>query len=83
MSLANAADQQLWPSRYLALIWDFSLKFEDAILDVLPAASWAILTPAIHYYYLHKPVYVHRSPVLWLKLVRIPLTLSRGGLLFS
>ncbi|XWX01485.1 hypothetical protein V2A60_009513 [Cordyceps javanica] len=69
MSFPNVADQQLWPSRFLAAIWDFSLKFEDVVLDIVPAASWAILTPAIHYYYVNKPVYVSHSPVLWLKLL--------------
>ncbi|TQV90054.1 ABC transporter [Cordyceps javanica] len=69
MSFPNVADQQLWPSRFLAAIWDFSLKFEDVVLDIVPAASWAILTPAIHYCYVNKPVYASHSPVLWLKLL--------------
>ncbi|KAJ4158434.1 uncharacterized protein LMH87_008960 [Akanthomyces muscarius] len=69
MSFPNAADQLLWPQRFLASIWDFSLKFEDVVLDVLPAAFWTISTPFIHYYYFNKPVHIRRSPLLWLKLI--------------
>lgn len=48
---------------------DFTLKFEDIVLDILPAGSWAILTPFLHFYYLNKPVYIRHSALLWLKLV--------------
>ncbi|KAJ3490638.1 hypothetical protein NLG97_g5745 [Lecanicillium saksenae] len=76
MSFPAKADQWFWPSEFLASIWDFSLNFEDFVLDILPAASWTILTPLIHYYYINQPVYIRRSAVLWLKLLLAALLFS-------
>lgn len=74
-----AADRSFWPWRFVAAMFDFTLKFEDLTLNTLPSTCWMILTPFVLYYYIQQPLYIRESPLLWLKLVSavsIPSSLS-------
>lgn len=66
--MANAgADGVFWQE--LPGVSDFSLHFEETILDLAPSCLLIVLAPVAAIYYLQQPVQVRRSPLLWIKLV--------------
>ncbi|KAJ3485862.1 hypothetical protein NLG97_g6733 [Lecanicillium saksenae] len=69
MSFPSQEDQAFWPSPFVGAIFDFTLKFHDLVLGIVPGACWVVLTPVILFYYMKKPVHVRRSILLWLKVM--------------
>ncbi|KAJ4145421.1 hypothetical protein LMH87_004273 [Akanthomyces muscarius] len=66
--MANAgADGVFWQE--LPGVSDFSLHFEETILDLAPSCLLIVLAPVAAIYYLQQPVQVRRSPLLWIKLI--------------
>lgn len=61
-------DSQVWVSGFK--IFDFTLKFEESFLEILPNASFLFFGSASYLYYQLQPVFVRYSPLLWIKLVR-------------
>ncbi|KAJ3496582.1 hypothetical protein NLG97_g2553 [Lecanicillium saksenae] len=62
-----AADQRFWaPQR---AIFDFSLTFEQVVMEILPSAIVIAFSPLVYFKYRKEPVYVRSSPLLWAKLV--------------
>lgn len=65
------ADSAFWDP--LVYLFDFTLRFEEIILQLMPSAL-AIGACLIWYnHYRHEPVYVRSSPLLWAKIVRTSL----------
>ena len=62
-----AADRNFWDP--LEDIFDFSLKFEEAVLQLIPAGISLSFFPIFAYRYRHDPAYIRSSPLLWAKLV--------------
>ncbi|KAJ3494922.1 hypothetical protein NLG97_g3760 [Lecanicillium saksenae] len=50
-------------------IFDFSLKFEESIFELLPSSFFIFFGAFTYLYYLQQPVYVRQSALLWLKLL--------------
>ncbi|KAJ2976534.1 hypothetical protein NQ176_g4897 [Zarea fungicola] len=59
-------DGSFWPKYFP--IFDFSLTFEETILQILPSGSFIFFASAIVLYYRQKPVRIRRSALLWAKL---------------
>lgn len=64
------ADQRFWAP--LPAIFDFSLTFEQVVMEILPSTVVIALSPLVYLHYRKKPVYVRASPLLWAKLVSRP-----------
>ncbi|KAJ4151579.1 hypothetical protein LMH87_012269 [Akanthomyces muscarius] len=62
-----AADRNFWDP--LEGIFDFSLKFEEAVLQLIPSGISLAFFPIFAYRYRHDPIYVRSSPLLWAKLL--------------
>ncbi|KAJ6788849.1 hypothetical protein PWT90_07001 [Aphanocladium album] len=62
-------DGLFWP--FNSPVFDFSLKFEETILEILPSSSFLLFAAGTYLYYLQQPVYVRHSLLLWLKLVSV------------
>lgn len=62
-------DESFWPESFP--IFDFTLKFEETILQILPSGSFVFFASALILYYYQRPVRIHRSGLLWLKLVSL------------
>lgn len=63
----SQADHWFWP---VALpIFDFSLKFEETILQLLPSCSFLLFASATFLYYWNTKARIRRSRLLWTKLV--------------
>ncbi|KAJ6779367.1 hypothetical protein PWT90_04032 [Aphanocladium album] len=69
MSFPSAEDQAFWPSTFVGSVFDFTLKFQDLVLGIVPGSCWMALTPIILFYYIKKPIYVRHSNILWLKMM--------------
>lgn len=65
--MALPQDGSIWPSGFP--IFDFTLKFEETILEMLPSSGFLFFGSAAYIYYRQQPVYIRHSPLLWLKLV--------------
>ncbi|ATY62777.1 ABC transporter [Cordyceps militaris] len=62
----SQADHWFWP---VALpIFDFSLKFEETILQLLPSCSFLLFASATFLYYWNTKARIRRSRLLWTKL---------------
>ncbi|OAR05900.1 hypothetical protein LLEC1_02682 [Akanthomyces lecanii] len=66
MSTVSADDAFLGKLRGIS---DFTLKFEETVLDLSPSCLLIVLAPVAAIYYLQQPVHVRRSPLLWIKLL--------------
>lgn len=62
-----AADSNFWDP--LHDIFDFSLKFEEVILEIVPSIIGLILFLVFAHRYRLQPVYIRTSPLLSAKLV--------------
>ncbi|OAA80139.1 ABC multidrug transporter [Akanthomyces lecanii RCEF 1005] len=62
-----AADRNFWDP--LEGIFDFSLKFEEAVLQLIPSGISLAFFPFFAYRCRHDPIYVRSSPLLWAKLL--------------
>lgn len=62
-----AADRNFWDP--LLDVFDFSLKFEEVILEIIPSIIGIILFLVFANRYRLEPVYIRTSPLLWIKLV--------------
>ncbi len=62
-----AEDQPFWAP--VMGINDFTLKFEESILQILPSGLVIAMLPVAMFHYWKQPVYVRSSPLLWVKLV--------------
>ncbi|TQV97095.1 ABC multidrug transporter [Cordyceps javanica] len=71
-----AADRNFWDP--LLSVFDFSLKFEQVILEIVPSIIGILLFLVLVNRYRLKPVYIRTSPLLWIKL-----TLSAGLILLQ
>lgn len=60
-------DSYWWPPD--SQIFDFSLKFEETMLGLVPSCSFLLLGAATYWYYRRRPVYIRDSLLLWTKLV--------------
>ncbi|KAJ3490415.1 hypothetical protein NLG97_g5784 [Lecanicillium saksenae] len=49
--------------------FDFTLAFEETILQLVPSCLSLLITPLFLLHYQHEPVYVRQSPLLWAKVV--------------
>lgn len=67
--MALPTDSSWWPSG--SAIFDFSLKFEETILEIAPSSLFLLSGSIVYLHYRQKPIYIHDGPLLWLKLVRI------------
>ncbi len=72
-------DSYWWPPAFQ--IFDFSLKFEETMFEILPSSSFLFFGAATYLYYRCQPVYIRDSLLLWIKLVSAPI--YSGGLQFS
>ncbi|TQV92257.1 ABC multidrug transporter [Cordyceps javanica] len=61
----SGEEQPFWAP--IARIFDFTLKFEETILQILPSRVVIAILPAAMFYYWRQPVYVRGSPLLWAK----------------
>ncbi|OAR02281.1 hypothetical protein LLEC1_06609 [Akanthomyces lecanii] len=64
--MALPMDSSFWPSTFP--LFDFSLRFEESILEILPSSCFIFFGSATCLYYLQQPIYVRKSALLWLKL---------------
>lgn len=51
-------------------ISDFSLRFEEVVLRLLPSGSFLFFVSATVLYYRQRPARIRYSRLLWIKLVR-------------
>ncbi|KAJ6783934.1 hypothetical protein PWT90_02117 [Aphanocladium album] len=63
---SSAADQRFWAPQLA--IFDFSLTFEQVIMEILPSAVVIFLSPLVYFHYRKQPVHVRSSPLLWAKM---------------
>ncbi|OAA75848.1 ABC multidrug transporter [Akanthomyces lecanii RCEF 1005] len=63
----RAEDQPFWAP--IMGIFDFTLKFEESILQILPSGLVIAMLPFAIFHYWNQPVYVRSSPLLWVKLI--------------
>ncbi|KAJ6789855.1 hypothetical protein PWT90_09628 [Aphanocladium album] len=61
----SLADGTLWP--HGLPIFDFSLKFEESILQILPSVSFIFFASSLFLYYLHTKIHIRQSNLLWIK----------------
>ncbi|KAJ6781974.1 hypothetical protein PWT90_01260 [Aphanocladium album] len=61
------ADRKVWNP--LEDMFDFSLKFEEVALQLIPSGISLAFLPIFAYRYRNEPIYVRSSPLLWAKLV--------------
>ncbi|OAA75510.1 ABC transporter [Akanthomyces lecanii RCEF 1005] len=59
-------DSYWWPPAFQ--IFDFSLKFEETMFEILPSSSFLFFGAATYLYYRCQPVYIRDSLLLWIKL---------------
>lgn len=64
---ALTADSLFWDP--LVYLFDFTLRFEEIILQLIPSALAISASIAWYSHYRHEPAYIRRSPLLWAKLV--------------
>ncbi|KAJ4155490.1 hypothetical protein LMH87_000731 [Akanthomyces muscarius] len=60
------ADHWFWPVAFP--VFDFSLKFEETILQLLPSCSFILFASATFLYYRQTNARIRRSRLLWTKL---------------
>lgn len=65
--MALPGDDLWWPTAFP--IFDFTLKFEETVFEILPSSLFLVFGLAAYVYYRRRPVYIHDGPLLWLKLV--------------
>ncbi|KAJ2979045.1 hypothetical protein NQ176_g3481 [Zarea fungicola] len=61
-----ATDGSFWPESFP--FFDFSLTFEETILQILPSGSFILFASALVLYYRQRPVCIRHSALLWVKL---------------
>lgn len=61
------ADHWFWPSGLPA--FDFSLKFEETILQILPSSSFIFFASASFLHYRQNNARIRRGQLLWAKMV--------------
>ncbi|KAJ3496535.1 hypothetical protein NLG97_g2588 [Lecanicillium saksenae] len=62
-----AADRHFWDP--LADVFDFSLTFQESMLQIVPSIVGVALFPVFFFRFRNEPVYVRSSPMLWAKLM--------------
>ncbi|KAJ3498216.1 hypothetical protein NLG97_g1286 [Lecanicillium saksenae] len=60
-------DNDFWPSNFEIL--DFSLKFEEIILDILPDCCFLLIGILVYLHYRRQPIYINDGPLLVLKTI--------------
>lgn len=63
-----AEDSHFWDS--ILIFFDFTLKFEEIILQLVPSSVAVLISPAFLTHYQNEPVYVRSNVLLWAKVVR-------------
>lgn len=66
--MASQADNAFRP--LVDSMADFSLKFEESMIQLLPSGSFFFFAAATVLYYRQRPARVQYSSLLWIKLVR-------------
>ncbi|OAA76055.1 ABC transporter [Akanthomyces lecanii RCEF 1005] len=59
-------DNFFWPSVFQIL--DFTLKFEETILEIVPASSFLLIGALVYLHYRRQPTYIRDGPLLFLKI---------------
>ncbi|KAJ6783680.1 hypothetical protein PWT90_08146 [Aphanocladium album] len=65
--MALPGDNTWWPVAFP--IFDFTLKFEETMFEILPSSLFLVCGIVAFFYYHRQPVYIHDGPLLWLKLI--------------
>lgn len=72
----SLADNVFWPHGFP--IFDFSLVFEESILQILPSSSFILFGPAIILHYRQTNARIRQNKLLWTKVVCRMLTVRFG-----
>lgn len=62
-------DDYFWSSRLP--VFDFTLKFEQITLEIVPSSVFLLSAVATYLYYRRQLVYARNGVLLWLKLVSV------------
>lgn len=60
-------DNFFWPSVFQIL--DFTLKFEETILEIVPTSIFLLIGALVYLHYRQQPTYIRDGPLLFLKIV--------------
>ncbi len=62
-----STDNLFWPSIFQIL--DFTLKFEETILEIVPSCSFLLIGLLVYLHYRRQPIHIRDGPLLSLKIV--------------